>query len=125
MSDLIAFLSARLDEDEHAARLATEVHGVDDWTDLVLGLEVEGADINVAIPHLSRHSPARVLREIEIRRARLRRYLEQPSWHLPEGVRDTDERQRAQIVKDVLEGEVREDATVYSDHPGYRQEWKP
>jgi hypothetical protein len=142
---LIAFLSARLDEDELAARNA----GGETWDftgpdckvrvrepDGDLGRiiaycrhgEPLNEDLALAI-HIGHNDPARTLREIEIeieiRRARLRRYLEQPSWHLPEGVRDTDERQRAQIVKDVLDGEVREDAAVYSDHPDYRQEWKP
>lgn len=62
MNDLIAFLNARLDEDEAAARAAAE----HPWTRF-------GAQTAAQVDHIARHDPARVLREVEARRAIIRR----------------------------------------------------
>src|SRR6266576_4463664 len=85
MSDLVAFLRARVDEDEAAARLAAREGGT--WTqdDPVrfpgaissLGGQVvydEGAPDENQAPHIARHDPARVLREVEAKRAILAEY---------------------------------------------------
>jgi hypothetical protein len=111
--DVAAFLAARLDEDEAAAKA---------W--LPLGKPDAAARANAA----ARYDPARVLREVEAKRNRLQRYLEQPGWDLPEGVqdgRDPDEAEADEAVKAALGYEVREDAAVYSDHPDYQAGWKP
>lgn len=112
--DLVAFLRARLDEDEAAAKLAAREGGT--WTQddpqrypgsiSSLGGQVvyaEGAPDENQAPHIARHDPARVLREVEAKRAILDEYLAAPGW--PQDV--------------VLL------AAVYSDHPDYRDEWKP
>lgn len=65
MDDLIAFVAARLDEDEAAARAAVNFsYGVPDWCD-------DGDPDGV---HIARHDPARVLREVEASRKLLVRY---------------------------------------------------
>lgn len=78
--------------------------------------------------HIARHDPARALREVEAKRHRLERYLEEYGFDLPDGVidgRDPWEATRDQDVKDALETEVREDAAVYDSHPDYDEAWRP
>jgi len=147
MDDLIAFVTARLDEDEAAAQAATpgpwravtsaeleEMRQRDDdapedarpWTRPVMSEDESRSDGDRI--HIARHDPARVLREVAAKRRRLERYLAQDGFDLPEGVedgRDPDERERDEAVKLALEDEVREDAAVCGDHPDYRQEWAP
>src|SRR5258708_12897907 len=88
MSDLAAFLTARLDEDEVAAKAAMNVYGAD-WNAQTgseyLPARVYGkggrdrpvADTSRAYPadHIARHDPARVLREVKAKRAILK------AWH--------------------------------------------
>ena len=98
MDDLIAFVTARLDGEEAEAKACP------------------------GPPRHANHDPARVLREVAVKRGRLERYLGQSGYDLPEGVnerRDDDERMRDEAVKDALEEEIREDAAVWSDHPDY------
>ena len=57
-------------------------------------------------PHLARHDPARVLREVEAKRRIVSRYAENPAEPWP--------------LFPLLEM-----AAVYVDHPDYREEWKP
>lgn len=74
MSDLRAFLLARLDEDEAAARVAVPGPWTVDGgtvyathvTDEVVRYTQDSAD------HIARHDPARVLREIEAKRRMLK-----------------------------------------------------
>ena len=144
MDDLVAFVRARLDENEAAAKAATpgpwhalttaEVRRVgakgedqpeETWAAAVGGRPVMSADESrhdADCVHIALHDPARALREVEAGRRRLERYLNASGRDLPEGVhegRDPDERERDQAVKDALEDEVREDAAVWSDHPDY------
>src|SRR6185312_10331991 len=88
MTSLPEFLRARLDEDEAAAKTAAvdcPPPWQDDYGDLVdtSGLMiVDGADYGGAawrgdtIPHITRHDPARVLREVEAGRHLIADYLE-------------------------------------------------
>src|SRR5258708_38225040 len=85
MSDLAAFLTARLDEDEVAAKAAMNVYGAD-WNAQTgsenLPARVYGkggrdrpvADTSRAYPadHIARHDPARVQREVKAQRAILK-----------------------------------------------------
>ena len=73
MADLVAFLRARIDEDEAAAR-AAEAAEREPWQD------DEWADQHPAeLAHYARHDPARVLREVAAKRAILEYYLEPPN----------------------------------------------
>src|SRR6266550_3786728 len=80
MDDLVAFVTARLDEDEAAARESyyegqrwlTEEEGVYRWPDDEL---VHTADRKADARHIARHDPARALREVEAKRAILDAYV--------------------------------------------------
>jgi hypothetical protein len=98
VSDLVAFLSARLDEDEQAAKAATNETGRWTWdhglgeqcndpecpygslldqaseSDTYAGtvlMDAHGYDVKApwqGADHIARHDPARVLREVEAKR---------------------------------------------------------
>ena len=92
----LAFLAARLDEDEAEAR--------------------RGA----GPPSLRR----RQLREAEAKRQILTWAESQSGYDLPDGVhdgRDPDERESDQQLSDMLSDIMRVLAAVYSDHPDYRE----
>ena len=77
MDDLIAFLNARLDEDEVVARKAAECAEVKDgrWFDGEdeinddNGLRLATVNSPPVTVHCARHDPGRVLREVEAGRA--------------------------------------------------------
>lgn len=122
MDDLIAFVTARLDEDEWSARgmevagesweLARNSPTEPDWTVCVRldPLTLEGrADVwrEDAGTHIARYHPARARREITAKRAILADHLydDQACGHAIEGC------------------PARRLTAVYSDHPDYRAEW--
>jgi len=134
MSELLAFLAARLDEYEAAAkatapsgtRLAwkTDVQVDDDgrvvghcvisWPDVAgvagaWGLE-RGTGSAVA-EHIALHDPARVLREVEAKRKILAMYLDAVAEADPE------------VVEWML-AVVRTEASVYGDHPDFDPSWQ-
>ena len=141
MSDLAAFLSARLDEDEAAAKAAASVAGPDWRFDLAdsylkspLGsfvadtMNAPYGDEAIG-PFLARHSPGRVLRDVEAKRAIL-------AEHGPaNGGRDADRCRVCTAITHTGAGHTDARrfrapcptllflAAVYSDHPDYRQEW--
>lgn len=117
--DLVAFLRARLDEDEAVARAATAgawelVRAPDgswyvDPGDLD---DVANVDRTADAEHIARHDPARVLRDVAANRAIVDECerMSQPfpaEWLSPQG----------QILRAL--------ASTYADHPEYREEWKP
>lgn len=138
MDELIAFLGARLDEDEQAARaasrgpwfvthdpLGTHVENGDGVGRIVQRsgrdrLHDDGAEENAA--HIARHDPARVLREVEAKRRildlhKVGRYGECETCDVG-----------AQSCGCCGWGEspcdtVRLLALPYADQPNYRQEW--
>lgn len=120
-SDLIAFLRARLDEDEAAARDSyyegqrwiTEEEGVYRWPDDEL---VQSADRKADARHIARHDPARALREVEAKRAILDQLGTDLSYRppVPPG------HQRAWAIASLIAEKM---AAVYSDHPDYRKDW--
>ena len=65
MSDLVAFLTARLDEDEAWAKAADLTAGGTWFSDP--GIPSDGFNLPDA-QHMMRHSPARVLREVDAKR---------------------------------------------------------
>lgn len=123
MDDLIAFLRARLAEDEKAAVAAAGQQAYYDWevgeADPPEQPEVRvmgtlhqvatGADDSTA-EHIARHDPARVLREIEAKR----RLIQWCEWMVGD-FRGSD------VWKDVLPLL----ALPYVDHSDYRDEWRP
>lgn len=110
MDDLIAFVRARLDEDEAAARKADEM----------------GAGVWALAPHFhtARHSPARVLREVAAKRAILADHHVHVSL---DGSRRWCERccDDQLLQDDSYCPTLRALAFVWSDHPDYRAEWAP
>jgi hypothetical protein len=147
--DLIAFLKARLDEGEETARrnigagpgwqhgLGDTEEGLTGWPDYQT---YDGDDLTAASEYLNRFRPLRTLRDIEAKRRRLALYLDAKETLAatlrkapPEGdpatahsyVRERINVNSASGRFAALEMSVRLDAMAYSDHPDYRQEWKP
>lgn len=118
MDDLIAFVNARLDEDEAIARATIEPRRWHRDSDGNVQDEDARGGGNAYIAcgpygrgladadaeHIIRHDPARVLREVAAKRALVHR-------HAAERHEDCDT--------------LRTLATVWSDHPDYRAGWKP
>jgi hypothetical protein len=128
--DLVAFITARLDEDEATALDAlhpdavspgvwmTEHHG-DDPPTCHIAEDRAGHYWSVAhdvfVPnaeHIARHDPARVLREV----AAKRRILAAAAEYSPE----LEHGDNGEWAFDLV---VRELAAAWSDHPDYRAEW--
>ena len=164
MDNLVAFLQARLDEDEDVASDATpgpwtsEWHGqhhtvsgpepagelIAEWIYAIASLEPEASveraecDTRDAV-HIARHDPARVLREVAAKRrivddygsaldnrqsirAEIRKILHSN----PDAFGALSRQENALIDKaEGLLPIVRLIATVYADHPDYREEWRP
>ncbi|MBH5334630.1 hypothetical protein IHE55_07365 [Streptomyces pactum] len=148
-ADLLTFLHARYDEDEAAARSAG---GIVEWhvparravmaegfgeaepydASLRTLLErddslmpfgcVAVTDHDADARFIARFDPARVVAEVEAKRALLRMY-EQPerSDALPESVN----RFTASTQRQVLDAVFRRLALPYAGHPDYREEWRP
>jgi hypothetical protein len=133
VDDLAAFYAARLDEEGAVARAAGGSGPEGQWArheDEVgtgyghlydVGGDVivydEGAPGDVEFDHIARHDPARVLREVEAKRALL-------ALHRPNQVVGIG---RACTYCGYLWPcpEARITVSVWSDHPDYRPEWKP
>jgi hypothetical protein len=141
------WLRAQLDEDERIARAVRVPPGWhqgpgDDpeWTDKEMvcmwppefhtpyekdkhwrGLSVDGPELAA---HIAEHDPARVLREIEAKRAIVARY----EFACREASRvdlDEDERETWIRVGGALQSVVIQLAAVYADRPGYREAVRP
>jgi hypothetical protein len=140
VSDLIEFLTARLDEDEAAATAAASCTGPD-WhhshavtangattiifngpdDDIEVADTLRRDDEEIA-PFIARQDPARALREVEAGRGILARYkdclarMENPDYSA------VFARAQAREYEDFVLPNL---LIRYSDHPDYRQEWKP
>lgn len=146
-ADLIAFLNARLDEDEALARQAAQVAGLD-WTfktevpegcdyptdyitspDGALLLDTMGG-IEGDAPHVARHDPARVLREVAFKRHILESHYPRRPWapDAPDGLLicagEEADGDTWQMATRWPCPDVRALAAVWSDHPDYDPEWK-
>ncbi|GGV34112.1 hypothetical protein GCM10010182_67460 [Actinomadura cremea] len=147
MSDLATFLNARLDEDEQAARAAAAANpgsvathwsaeqvdhrsstGLRGTAWAVVPERVKGVTIAISpteirplfVTHIARHDPARVLREVEVKRQIVSR------------ARDKIHLATEDPNSDILAGSagafaitLRLLALPYADHPDYREEWRP
>lgn len=124
--DLVAFLAARLDEDEEAARQVEGTWRQIDQTGVIVASDGRHAEecasahwAGVA-EHIARHDPARVLRDVAARRAIV------TSWRASNAEMQTplpDDRNIG--VADGLDEAVCYLAAVYADHPDYQEEWAP
>jgi len=144
MSDLVAFLTARLDEDEQIARAADggpkwfvgrkwnvyaepSVGYASDLDDVA----VDDGDLVVygnALPyseHIARHGPARVLREVEVKRRILARYQETAPSPTPWGSTGWADARTQEIHETLGDEVVPLLALSYADHPDYPEGWKP
>lgn len=119
MEDLIGFIRAQLDEDERVAKKAGEAMGFDDpsFPDYRTydGWELEAAD--AFIDHLS---PARVLREVESKRAILDWH--DAAWKNLNGHPD-DLPGKGWLLAMVKV--VKLLAVPFADRPGYQESWRP
>ncbi|MFE6597215.1 DUF6221 family protein [Streptomyces albidoflavus] len=133
-ADLIAFLRARLDEDEVVALAASpgpwrpdeegdEVVAVDGIT-VAEGFALSGRQLRATVYHIARHDPARTLAEVEAKRKAVHFYEQAvhslgasapgaPPHDLMTGAANT-----ARAILQAL-------ATTYADHPDYRDAWRP
>jgi hypothetical protein len=118
MDDLVAFLHARLIEDEQIAGLSTPGRWSYDDRDGYVYTDDLGTHTPVAYgtgndgEHIARHDPARVLADIESKR-RIIRLCNNMLWE-HEGGPDV-----------VAKGTLEYLALPYKDHPDYRKEWRP
>lgn len=139
LTDLVAFLAARLDEDEAAA-----LH-VQSW-DAEHEKDMPEAEMRECIELASQRKrnydqpwwaanmryqldrrklpgdPARVLREVKAKRAIVQRYEHGTAGDLPEWKTG---RYLIEAALAILLGVLRDLAAIYSDHPDYRAEWAP
>lgn len=131
--DLIAFLNARLDEDEAAAESATYERPV--WRSDMNGVHQQDG-LKIAEPHswylaehIALHDPARALREVEAKRKILtmaRVYREMTEELLRGNPSPTDPDMIAAASHGATIGlTLVALAEVYSGHPDYRTEWRP
>ncbi|MET7795665.1 DUF6221 family protein [Streptomyces decoyicus] len=137
IDDLIAFLHARLDEGEAAARVATpgpwrhdprKHHHIvgtalfeeavftgpsgDDAICVAGTGETDDAQSMRDAAHIARHDPPRVLAEIEAKRAIIDEAL---------SIWNSD----ADGIFGFGESILRHLALPYADHPGYKEAWRP
>ncbi|MFF5421815.1 DUF6221 family protein [Streptomyces misionensis] len=128
MDDLVQFLRARLDEDADLALAASpgpwhpdeehdEVLAVDDIV-VAEGFALSGRQLRATVDHIARHDPARVLAEVESKRLILADYQ-----------RYAAERRSMMGGWDSLSPEdspiLTALASVYANHPDYRDTWRP
>lgn len=138
MDDLVQWLHAQLDEDERIARQALDFVDADWRVDVARNvvlcplLTSSGRQPTAVtaerwrypqvgtpgiVPHVAEHDPARVLREIEAKR----RIIDQHERYAAERRRmmgGWDPQSDDSPILAAL-------AAVYSDRPGYREEWRP
>jgi hypothetical protein len=136
-SDIVAFLNARLDEDEAAAQAAIDTGALGDW-EAVPVAELggrralsQGSSVfavmdpvpegRACAEHAARHDPARVLREVAAKRTvvALHTWTSNPSycWSCS-GDHGAD-------LTPAPCGTLRHTTAVYADHPDYDRRWAP
>lgn len=132
MDDLIAFLRARLDEDERVLRAAEGGHwevstidGTSEIRETVTRLGVVysfsgGCTDPDTAGHIVRHDPVHVLRDIESKRRIIRE-----CWAAVERDRMHSGWRPRQTEYDLAAYTLRLLALPYADHPDYRKEWRP
>lgn len=131
MDDLVRWLGAQLDEDAARAMAA----GGDGWrrqdhpSDTVAVYDSKGEPVvydegwpsEAQAEHIAEWDPARVLREIDAKRKVLAEYEQADRYSRTTWGQSNADQSRARTLGKV----VRLLASVYSDRPGYREEWAP
>ncbi|APE21429.1 MULTISPECIES: DUF6221 family protein [Streptomyces] len=138
MEDLIAFLRARLDEDEELALQAQQLGGAPSWdsaADVLLlpGLKTRRRLAEQGVPdalqdaveaHAARHDPARVLADVDAKRRIVTAYEEAATEFQDIGP--------GMVSYDRMVGSVSSLRTAieclslaYADHPDYQDMWRP
>ena len=140
MDELLAFVRARLDEDEAAASAASDgpwtpwrtsrLHGTGQLRHVVaLPGQKPGAHAAIATAswmdseHIARHDPARVLRQVAAGRGLLRE-LSVAEHTLRTAGRGTPPHDIMTGAVNSLRNAARHLATTYAGHPDYRDEWR-
>lgn len=143
MDDLVAFVRARLDEDEAVARAATPglwVAGTSSGLLVDNGVYGQGdggvefaCDTREAVAystanvvHIARHDPARALREVEAKREIVDEHgnvndgscgtCVTAAWGYPTHGGSAPQKWPCHTLRLL--------AAVYADHPDYREEWR-
>lgn len=114
--DLVEFLTARLDEDEQVARAAG-----DGW----YGYDPEQAIAMVPVEdtqHIARHSPARVLAEVDAKRRVIAQWEDARSQ--ARNPVSSDNYRAARIEQGALAEVMCLLALPYADHPDYDKAWR-
>ncbi|MFE5958908.1 DUF6221 family protein [Streptomyces rubiginosohelvolus] len=120
---LVAFLKARLDDDERVARACA---GDGTWT--VEDLEVYASDLSDDVrTQAARQDPARTLREVEAKRQLLDEHPDvndgscgtcvDGKWGYPTHGGSSPQPYPCRTLRLL--------ALPYSDHPGYEKAWRP
>ncbi len=135
--DLVAFLRARLSEDEAVTRRNLGQRGLGDNGNFPDYRTYTDDDTNAADDYLGRFNPARVLREVEAKRriidelvdareARRKAWANYLAWTdgKPEPFPGGERSDGPDRIIAGLERAVILLASEYADHPDYRQEWK-
>jgi len=135
MDDLVRWLGKQLEEDERLARAATPGpwsrmgRRVLDPTPpsdrlgigMAVGHAAADADFNETADHIVRHDPARVLREIDSKRAILALHTQS----LRDGGCQVCDVPGGRRLRPDACTTVRMLASAYADRPGFREEWRP
>jgi hypothetical protein len=134
-AELVAFLRARLDEDEQTARAVEDRSApwdgrwVADGPDAartfnghVLFYGHSGPLKPGLVDHVVRHDPARVLAEVEAKRGVLRLVTKaQEDAEFPDHL----VRRPARVTLLALEPVLQHLALAHADHADYREKWRP
>lgn len=135
--DLTAFVTARLDEDEAAAKrnigaapgssngLGDTEEGGPNWPDYQT---FDGDEITAANHYLDRFRPLRMLREVDAKRAILARHHPDstpPAWCTECSCEGAFAMGDCLGTVDWPCPTILDVAAIYSDHPAYRPEWAP
>lgn len=131
MHELVRWLSEILDTDEEWARAAAEEYG-SVWTVDVRMQAVTsdtGADVvtepNTPLDHIAEYDPARVLREVEAKRAIVARYEFACREAADDRSNSEEEREVWVKVAGALQSSVLCLAAPYADRPGYDEAVRP
>lgn len=120
MTDLVAFLRARLDDDEQAASFFHWATA--DQSDVQPTWDIEHHPVDVALML----SPARVLAEVDAKRRILDEHpIYRNSANDPVCGTCGQDDQTGDLIGDWPCPTVQLLAMPYADHPDYREEWRP
>jgi hypothetical protein len=135
VTDIVAFITARLDEDQAAAEAACDrdsgewfmgrkwnIYRSEDLTPFDANDEhdlVVYGNVKVQSEHIARHDPARVLRETAAKRRIVECYKWVAAGPIEDGIETDVNYGRRTQLRDVLQLL----AAPYADHPDYKPAW--